>query len=60
VFLSESGAGPVWSQILDVTITAAAIEAVGWALGVAARGQRSYLAAVRREAAREVHGDLRT
>jgi signal transduction histidine kinase len=53
--LSGSGADPIWSQMLGMSVTASAIEAVGWTLGVAVYRQRSYLDAVRREAAQQVH-----
>jgi signal transduction histidine kinase len=45
---------PTWWQVLGVAATPIAIEAVGWALGLAVYRQRSYVEAVRTQAAQEV------
>ena len=45
---------PLWWQVLGVAATPIAIESVGWALGLAVYRQRSYVEAVRTQAAQEV------
>jgi signal transduction histidine kinase len=45
---------PTWWQVLGVAATPIAIESVGWALGLAVYRQRSYVEAVRTQAAQEV------
>jgi signal transduction histidine kinase len=45
---------PLWWQVLGVAATPIAIDSVGWALGLAVYRQRSYVAAVRIQAAQEV------
>jgi signal transduction histidine kinase len=47
-------ANPLWWQVLGVAATPIAIESVGWALGLAVYRQRSYVEAVRTQAAQEV------
>jgi signal transduction histidine kinase len=45
---------PLWWQVLGVAATPVAIESAGWALGLAVYRQRSYVAAVKVQAAQEV------
>ena len=51
---NRMGVSPQWWQWASMAATSAAIESAGWALGVAVYRQRSYVAAVRVQAAQEV------
>lgn len=46
---------PEWWQIIGFAATPLAFEAVGWAVGMAVYRQRSYVEAVKTQAAQEVH-----